>query len=84
MVQALAVVPSGRDFASEFVMSLAITSNRLYRKRGMEPLSLDLLLEGVSMSAGDHPALYEHLKETVMPKVATVLRHVASVDDGTH
>lgn len=80
VVEALVSMPSGRDFAAEFVTSLAITTRRLYQEASEDPPSLDRLLVGISMSAGGHPVLYEQLVETVMPKVATILRHVADAD----
>lgn len=80
VVRTLASMPSGRDFAAEFVTSLAITTTRLYRESGHEPPALDRLLVGISISAGEHPALYEQLVDTVMPKVATTLRHVEDAD----
>lgn len=83
VVKALVSIPSGRDFAAEFVTSLAITTNRLYQEKDQEPPSLDRLLVGISMSAGAHPALYEQLVATVMPKVATILRHVADAERAT-
>lgn len=83
VVRTLASMPSGRDFAAEFVTSLAITTNRLYQEKDQEPPSLDRLLVGISVSAGEHPELYEQLVETVMPKVATILRHVADADRAT-
>lgn len=83
VVKTLATVPSGGDFAAEFITSLALTTMRLYKDDGREPPSVDQLLVGISMSAGDHPGLYERLTETVMPKVQTILRHVAEADRAT-
>lgn len=83
VVRTLASMPSGRDFAAEFVTSLAITTRRLYQENDQEPPSLERLLVGISVSAGGHPTLYEQLLETVMPKVVTILHHVADADRAT-
>ncbi len=81
VVKTFMASPSNRDFAAEFVTSLALTTRRLYHEAGREQPSIERLLTGISMSAGEHPALFEQLLAEVMPKVAVILRHVADAED---